>query len=917
MPTPVTTARQCLTTDAALALDEAVVVSRRRAHAQTTSLHAVYALLSIPSSGLREACGRARNGAYSSRIQFKALELCLNVSLDRLPSCPNRSDEPPVSNSLMAAIKRSQANQRRQPESFHLYNLRQETSSSVSTVRVELPNLILSILDDPVVSRVFGEAGFRSYDIKFAILRPVHHFSRCSRYRGPPVFLCNLTGDSNTNSRAFSFPFMGFSNYPNGENHFKRIGEIIIRNSARNPLLVGVSAINILRSFSETVEKSKGLGVLPVEMSGIIIISIENEVPKLISDRFDDDHDEILKLKFQKLGETIEKSTGPGVIINYGDLQVLVADHGHESNRSSSSSSIVREITRLLDVYRGKVWLIGAALSYQTYLKLLNRFPSIEKDWDLQLLPITSLAPAMEESYIPRSCLTEEPFVGLGGLLSCSYQFPTPFNNIDKHDQNVIPHGISCGDLSVLPSWSLESNESRKPADFDDTKADDDDDVIILNVKAAGVPTVVGFKVNDDRSGSGKNDSCVSIDLEESPSPSETSATTNLGLVQKKNRSFDRVPSFSSRFDRVDFKMLYRALSGGVVVREDESFEAISRAIARHGKSDEKRSRGDVWFGFLGPNRFGKKRVAIALAEILYASKENFISIDLSSEDCIFLDNNLKFRGKTVVDFIAHELNEKPSSLVFLENIDKADPPTKNSLIQAVKTGKFSDSHGREVSLNNAVFVAATSAFINIPNSFHGNGNYSEEKVLNAVKTGPVRIAIECRKTGTNKRKLSTETLLSPKRSHKINLDLNIAASEDTEEVEEAESMMKWLESFIELMDERIEFKGLELDSMAEKIRQDINDCFHKIFGLEIVVEIEERVMEGLLAAACSMSESSSWELEAWIKGVLAKGFEEAEKRQKNLQSWSSVRLVVVTGEDLWHTTEPVQEEGTTYLLRL
>ncbi|KAJ6414721.1 hypothetical protein OIU84_003684 [Salix udensis] len=177
MPTPVTTARQCLTEEAAHALDEAVNVARRRGHGQTTSLHAVSALLSLPSSPLRDACARAMNSAYSPRLQFKALELCLGVSLDRVPTSQLSDDSPPVSNSLMAAIKRSQANQRRQPENFNLYHQiqqqQQQSSSSISCIKVELQNLILSILDDPVVSRVFGEAGFRSSEIKLAIVRPL------------------------------------------------------------------------------------------------------------------------------------------------------------------------------------------------------------------------------------------------------------------------------------------------------------------------------------------------------------------------------------------------------------------------------------------------------------------------------------------------------------------------------------------------------------------------------------------------------------------------------------------------------------------------------------------------------------------------------------------------------------------------
>lgn len=152
MPTPVSSARQCLAAEAAATLDGAVAVARRRVHAQTTSLHVVYALLCSspssssssssspsaaagPSSILRDALSRARSSAYSPRLQFKALELCFGVALDRLPSSSSHhqqqqpaaaAEEPPVSNSLMAAVKRSQANQRRNPDTFHLYQQQQQ-----------------------------------------------------------------------------------------------------------------------------------------------------------------------------------------------------------------------------------------------------------------------------------------------------------------------------------------------------------------------------------------------------------------------------------------------------------------------------------------------------------------------------------------------------------------------------------------------------------------------------------------------------------------------------------------------------------------------------------------------------------------------------------------------------------------------
>lgn len=204
MPTPVAVAIQCLTAEAAKALHDAVSVARRRGHAQTTSLHTVSAMLSQASSALRDACARARSAVFSTRLQFRALELSLSVSLDRVPSNSCGSDEPPVSNSLMAAIKRSQAAQRRKPENFHL--------QQPCSVKVDLQHLILSILDDPVVSRVFAEAGFRSSEIKLAIIRP----------------LTRLMHQQSPLRRSFPFPFSA-----EDTDDLRRIAEVLSRKRGR------------------------------------------------------------------------------------------------------------------------------------------------------------------------------------------------------------------------------------------------------------------------------------------------------------------------------------------------------------------------------------------------------------------------------------------------------------------------------------------------------------------------------------------------------------------------------------------------------------------------------------------------------------------------------------------------------------
>lgn len=396
MPTPVSTARQCLTDEAARALDEAVSVARRRNHAQTTSLHAISALLSLPSNMLRDACARAGTSPYSPRLQFRALELSVGVSLDRLPTCKTSSSSsasavvdggPPVSNSLMAAIKRSQANQRRNPDSFHLLQIMQQQqnqqSQTASFLKVELKHFILSILDDPIVSRVFAEAGFRSYDIKFVLLQPPLP-SRFFHRPSPPVFLCNIEPEPDR----FRF-----------DDNSRRIVEVIAgkSQSKRNPFLMGVYAKTALKRFIELVQSGK-VGFLPSELDGLSVVSIEKEILEFV---IGGGSEEKMGLRFDEVGRLVEQCLGAGVVVSFGEIEVFVKmnNDGGDDVAGDAVVLVVSRLTRLLEVYGRKVWLVGVAGTCDVYSKFLRMFPTVDKDWDLHLLTVTSATPSMEGLY--------------------------------------------------------------------------------------------------------------------------------------------------------------------------------------------------------------------------------------------------------------------------------------------------------------------------------------------------------------------------------------------------------------------------------------------------------------------------------------------------------------------------------------
>lgn len=1088
MPTPVTAARQCLTEEAARALDDAVAVARRRSHAQTTSLHAVSALLAMPSSTLREACARARGNSYSARLQFRALELCLGVSLDRMQSSKSVED-PPISNSLMAAIKRSQASQRRHPESYHLQQMHSSSNSAnptASLLKVELKYFILSILDDPIVSRVFEEAGFRSCEIKVAILHPpmTQLAPRFSRSRCPPIFLCNLT-DSDLGRRGFGLPYYGSEDF---DDNCRKITEVLARKDKRNPLLVGISASDALRSFSDFIQRGK-TAVLPPALSGLSVISIEKEIIEFV----DGNNEESMDLKLKEVGQILQRCTGSGLVMNFGDLKVLLGEDS-ASTSSDALSSLVSKLTSFLPIHGGKLWLMGAAASSETYSKFLSRYPSIEKEWDLHLLPISSsnlLDRVSSKPSLMRS------FVPFAGFFSTPSDFSSPFSNLnrftprchlcnEKYEQEVagvlkVESTISAADQysDSLPPWLRMKGQSTDK-EVDVTKAKNDG--VTLNARIAGLqkkwndicqrlhhiqqfpnldipqarshsPAAEGFQFVADRNETNSKDRsidesehvispCINMAMQDNllakqkipisptfvaenisfqprlsvevsrseqkercllpPNPvssvsplgscttslSITSVTTDLGLgtlyasasqeantpklqdhrgqlqhysgsistefeSNSENTSYQNA-HFSScsgptseRLDPGDSKAISKFLAEKVGW-QNEAIYMISQALCRcrtgNTKHRRSNSRGDIWLSLLGPDRVGKKKIASALAEMIFGSQENLISVDLISEDYDSQSNRIiggqesndcevKFR-RTVVDFIAGELGRKPNSVVFLENVDKADLLTQTSLSRAIRTGKFPDSHGRESSTNNMVFVT-TSTIIKGDKNVVLKKNptkFLEERILGAkswqmqIKVSSssedarrsndmnVRISLKeetLNAAFTNKRKLiGVSTCTNPeeegqqRRATKMlrsYLDLNLPVEETEEDINSqeadsdsiSENSEAWLEDFLDQVDEKVVFKPFNFDALAEKLVKNIHQHLQRSFGHETLLDIDQEVIVQMLAAAWLSDKERA--IEDWVENVLRQSFTKARRKYK-ITAQCVVKLVACEG---------------------
>ncbi|XP_052135425.1 protein DWARF 53 [Oryza glaberrima] len=1120
MPTPVAAARQCLSPAAVPALDAAVASARRRAHAQTTSLHLISSLLAPPAPPLlRDALARARSAAYSPRVQLKALDLCFAVSLDRLPSVSASSssgaaDEPPVSNSLMAAIKRSQANQRRNPDTFHFYH-QAATAQTPAAVKVELSHLVLAILDDPIVSRVFAEAGFRSGDIKLAILRPAPPMPLLGRLptrtRPPPLFLCSFAAADDADVPSPAGNLAGA-----GEENCRRIAEILSR--GRNPMLVGVGAASAADDFAAA--------------SPYRIIHVD---PNTI-DRSD-------------LGVAAAMASATsGLIISIGDLKQLVPDEDAEAQEKGRR--VVAEVTRVLETLSkvGRVWVMGWSATYETYLAFLSKFPLVDKDWDLQLLPITAVhaaataGPAAAAAGLmppattvaafskPAASLMDS-FVPFGGFLCDNYEENSLTANScpqalrcqqcnDKYEQEVATI-ISAGGITAedhhqggLPSLLQNGSMMGPNNGFDPVKARDDQMVLnskILNLRKKWneyclrlhqdhqrinrdpykpFPRYIGVPTDKERSAnSSKGSESVGVqkdvikpcavsavhssstarpisspsvtnkrnedlvlnlqarhsksdeNLQErgmqsqhgtlsnvdnpddhvSPSsaaPVETdlvlgtprecsskgSSSTCSKRVEDSERSVHLVPkkvddlnlkhpqlsvqpnscSWSSinvgktshstlhsasggfsafgqwqkrsplaaqNSDLSNYKLLVERLFK-VVGRQEEALSAICESIVRCRSTESRRgpNRNDIWLCFHGSDSMAKKRIAMALAELMHGSKENLIYLDLNLQDW----DDSSFRGKTGIDCIVEQLSKKRQSVLFLDNIDRADCLVQDSLSDAIKSGRFQDMRGKVVDINDSIVVLSRSMIQGSKNGLEEGLSFSEEKIL-ATRGHRLKILVEPGRAITSgcpsgkvvvsprhfltkiqaslcsgsisKRKLSIsddqeklqESPSSSKRLHRtssVPFDLNLPVDEDEPLDADDDSSShensygnteKSIDALLHSVDGSINFKPFDFDKLADDMLQEFSNILRKNLGSECMLEIDVGAMEQILAAAWKSEDRKP--VPTWLEQVFARSLDELKLKCKHVSS-STLRLVAC--ED---TVPTVKGDGLGVLL--
>ena len=375
--------QQALTAEAANLVKQALGLARRRGHAQVTPLHVASAMLASSTDLLRRACLQS----HSHPLQFRALELCFNVALNRLPAStsspllgPHHSHHPSLSNALVAAFKRAQALQRR----GSIENQQQP----ILALKIELEHLVISILDDPSVSRVMREAGFSSTQVKSKVEQTVS-LEICSQTPSakentkPQILGANVSHSTSYTQVGFGLSLSKPLDQVRNEDVTNVLNTVV--NKRGNTVIIGESvaiAESVFRGVMDKFEKGLVSGDLRyVQFISLPLFSLRN-LPK------DEVEQKLIELKC-----LVKSYVGRGVVLYLGDLKWISefwSSYGEQRrNYYCPVEQIIMELKRLVCGVRetGKLFLMGIA-TFQTYMKCKTGHPSLETIWELY--PLTT-----------------------------------------------------------------------------------------------------------------------------------------------------------------------------------------------------------------------------------------------------------------------------------------------------------------------------------------------------------------------------------------------------------------------------------------------------------------------------------------------------------------------------------------------
>lgn len=164
--------------------------------------------------------------------------------------------------------------------------------------------------------------------------------------------------------------------------------------------------------------------------------------------------------------------------------------------------------------------------------------------------------------------------------------------------------------------------------------------------------------------------------------------------------------------ERAKLLRLEDALKSSIMGQE-ESVDALVNTLKRARLDVHSGKRPLGTFLFLGPTGVGKTHTAKILAKEYFGSTDSLIRLDMneySNEESVFGVIGDPNPGKVSEGFMTKQVQDKPFSLILLDEIEKAHQKVLNLFLQILDEGKLTDSRGITTDFRNTIIIATSNA---------------------------------------------------------------------------------------------------------------------------------------------------------------------------------------------------------------
>ncbi|CAO2153227.1 unnamed protein product [Urochloa humidicola] len=761
--------QQALAAEASAVVRQAVDLARRRGHAQVTPLHVATAMLSAAPGLLRAACLRS----HSHPLQCKALELCFNVALNRLPTSGPASAaavmfhhhhaagghhlSPPVlSNALVAAFKRAQAHQRRGAvEGGGPVAAAAPPPQPALAAKVEIGQLIISILDDPSVSRVMREAGFSSSQVKANVENAVSS-SPEQHHRVPPT-----TTSSPPRSAAHANAAAA------GDDDVTRVLDCMASGARRSVVVVGESAAAVVRAVMDKVSKGELQRQEHQRLKNIQFVPLSAAALRGMTR-------EEVEAKAGELRAVVRQgcAAGKGVVLVVEDLAFVAEEWADASERRRTRGGgqgcycpvehAVMEVSGLVSAAGGggggrgidRFWLLGSG-NKQDYMKCRAGEPSLEAVWELHPVVVPEYGggislslscdsdaeqASQERSRRPWPFVNNAAAAGESELTSSCAAMTTPSVPPWLHGYQD-PHMARPGNRTTtslqLQDWNpncyrsvVAHNTSELTLSFSSPATNSPDTSSIsgfapssFNANLMMSTKPWQFKLMQPWPNHQHDDPLAkSYDhqqLHANPSPESCSMSNSLVGGSAESPKFMELTA-------ENLKILCNTLENRAPRHKDVVAGIASvvlqcrSGMTRRMRWHQEKPSAVTWLLFPGGDDDGKKAVSQELARLVFGAYSKFTSISLAEFTQVHSDSSSSLltlkrqrspdTGHGYFQRLYEAILENPHRVIMIDGIEQMDYGSEISIRKAIANGRIRGCNGDEISLEDAIVVLSCEA---------------------------------------------------------------------------------------------------------------------------------------------------------------------------------------------------------------